>query len=140
MHFHQFIVKIFFIILMRTWVSLWSGKAICWFLHNSNVALTGISNLPSHLNNSFSSQKMFKASRTICNFHLSRLLWFSEIHCNWGMCNSLLSTKGFFFKVSFFNTFFFRLFINFLTHKVTLNSFCKELNLLISIMFSIDTP
>ena len=140
MHFHQFIVKIFFIILMRTWVSLWSGKVICWFLHNANnVALTGISNLPSHLNNSFSSQKMFKALRTTCNFLLSKLLWFSEIHCNWDMCNSLLSTKGF-FKVSFFNTFFFRLFTNLLTHEVTLNSFCIELNLLISTTVSIDTP
>ena len=65
MHFHQFIVKIFFIILMRTWVSLWSGKAICWFLHNAkNFALTGIPNLASHLNDSFSSQKMFKALQT----------------------------------------------------------------------------
>ena len=58
---------------MRTWVSLWSEKAICWFLHNANnVALTGMSNLPSHLNNSFSSQKMFKALQTTCN--LSKLL------------------------------------------------------------------
>ena len=140
MHFHQFIVKMFFIILMRTWVSLWSGKAICWFLHNANiVALTGISNLPSHLKNSFSSQKMFKALRTTCSFLLSKLLWFSEIHGNWDMCSSLLSTKGV-FKVSFFSTFFFRLFTNLLTYEITLNSFGKELNLLMSITFSIDKP
>ena len=113
-------------------MSQWSGKEICWFLHNANnVALTGISILPLLLNNSFSSQKMFTALRTICNFLLSKLLWFSEIHCNWDMYNWLLSTKGF-FKVSFFNTFFFRLFTNLLTHEVTLNSFCIELNLLIS--------
>ena len=140
MHFYQFTGNIFFIFLMRTWLSLWSGKAIFWFLHNANnVATTGISNLPSHLSSSFSSQKLLKALRTTCNFLLSKLLWFSEIHCNWDMCNSLLSTKGF-FKVSFFNTFFFRLFTNLLTHEVTLNSFCKELNLLISISFSIDSP
>ena len=125
---------------MRTWVSQWSGKEICWFLHNANnVALTGISILPLLLNNSFSSQKMFTALRTICNFLLSKLLWFSEIHCNWDMYNSLLSTKGY-FKVSFFNTFFFRLFTNLLTHEVTLNSFCIALNLLISTTVSIDTP
>ena len=140
MHFLQFIVKIFFIILMRAWVSLWSRKAICWFLHNANnVPLNEISNLPSHLNNSFSSQKLFKALRTTYNFLLLKLLWFSEIRCNWEMCNSLLSTKGF-FKISFFNTFIFRLFTNLLIHEVTLNSFFKELNLLISITFSIDTP
>ena len=140
MHFHQFIVTVFFIILMRTCVSLWSGKAICWFLHNgNNVALTGISNLSSQLNNSFSSLKIVKALQTTYNFLLSKLLWFSKINCNWDVCNSLLSKKGF-FKVFFFITFFFRLFTNLLTHEVTLNSFCKELNLLTLITFSIDTP
>ena len=135
MHFHQFIVKMVFIILMRTWVFLWFGKAIFWFLHNANnVALTGISNFPSHLNHSFSSQKMYKALRTTCNFLLSNFLWFSEIHCNWDKCNSLLSTKG------FFKVFFFRLFTNLLTHEVALNSFCKEWELLISITLSIETP
>ena len=121
MHFHQFIVTIFFIILMRTWVSLWSGKAICWFLNNANnVALTGTSNLPSHLNNSFSSQKMF-ALRTTCNFFYQNSFDFLK-----SIVINTFATRYYqqkiFFIISFFYNFFFRLFTNLLTHEVTLNS------------------
>ena len=126
MHFHQFIVKTFFIILMRTWMSLWFGKTICWFLHNANnAALTGLSNLPSHLNNSFSAQKIFKALRTTCNFLLSKLLDFLKSIVI-ETCATRYYQQKVFFKVPFFNNFFFRLFTNLLIHEAILNSFCKE--------------
>ena len=55
-------------------------------------------------------------------------------------CATRYYQQKFFFKVSFFNAFFFMLFTNLLTHEVTLNSFCRELNLLVLITHSIDTP